>query len=627
MCGIAGVLIANGDAHELEGALRTSVQSLSHRGPDNQHVKILDKCALGHARLSVIDPDPRSNQPFSDATGRYWLVFNGELYNYRELRSKLGKLGYSFITESDTEVLLHLLIEFGEKALEQLNGFFAFAFYDRDEDKMLLSRDRMGIKPLYFTKQGEQFFFASELRSLLCFPIKKELNYDALHLYLQLNYVPAPHTILQHIYKLEPGHLITIDKGEFSVKPYYEIPFEVGNYSITDYNQGVTLLRDLVEEAVKDRLVSDVPLGAFLSGGLDSSIISAVAAKHVSGLHTFSIGYTDNPFFDETHYAESVAKKIGSSHTTFKLSTTDLYQHLDQVLNDIDEPFADSSAVAVNILAELTRKQVTVALSGDGADELFGGYNKHVAEWQALTGGLKNKVVKAGAPLWSALPKSRHSKAGNAARQLDRYATGLKLSAADRYWKWATFLNSGAAKQLINHPITDVTQPWQNLLCGKLTGIPDLNNVLYTDCKLVLPNDMLTKVDSMSMAHNLEVRTPLLDHRIVEFAFSIPSDFKVNKSGRKMILQDAFRNELPDELYNRPKKGFEVPMLDWMKTELKQLVETKYLNRDHITGQGIFNADATDQLKNRLFSGNPGDAHATTWALIVFQHWYEKHMG
>ena len=377
------------------------------------------------------------------------------------------------------------------------------------------------------------------------------------------------------------------------------------------------------------RLVADVPLGTFLSGGTDSSVISALAAQYVDKLKTFSIGYKEEAFFDETVYANMTAKKLGTEHTVFSLTNNDLYEHLHSVLSYIDEPFADSSALAVYILSRETRKEVTVALSGDGADELFAGYNKHAALFKILNGGVAGSVVSGLGPLWRQLPKSRNGSLSNRFRQLDRYARAVKLNPQERYWFLASIGSADYAASLIGSPEQIDHSTFAEIKSSYLNPLQagsGINENLFVDQQLVLANDMLTKVDLMSMANSLEIRVPFLDHRLVEFANSLPVSMKINNSIRKRILQESFRNELPKELYNRPKKGFEVPLLKWFRTELKATITTDLLDDEFIREQGIFNVELTKSLKKRLFSANPSDVHAKIWALIVFQAWYKQYL-
>jgi asparagine synthase (glutamine-hydrolysing) len=377
--------------------------------------------------------------------------------------------------------------------------------------------------------------------------------------------------------------------------------------------------------------VSDVPLGAFLSGGIDSSVVVALASQLTdTRLRTFSIGYKDHPFFDETSYAIEVAKKFNVDHTVFSLTNDDFLQHLEDVLNSIDEPFADSSAIPLFILSKHTRRQVTVALSGDGGDEIFAGYNKHAAEYRLRIPSWKNELVRFGGPLWAALPKSRNSRIGNLVRQLDRFSKGAALNPKERYWQWAGFLSDSELSAFLKENPVGWEKAYgsrkDSILAG-ITGGEQMEDFLATDMSLVLLSDMLVKVDRMSMANSLEVRSPFLDHRVVEYAFSLPTRYKLGGGLKKRIVQDAFRSILPESLYNRPKKGFEIPLLDWFRKELRSRIQDEWLADRFVEEQGIFNVEATRKLKARLFSADPGDAHATVWALIVFQQWWKRTMS
>jgi asparagine synthase (glutamine-hydrolysing) len=381
----------------------------------------------------------------------------------------------------------------------------------------------------------------------------------------------------------------------------------------------------LMDEAVKKRLVSDVPLGAFLSGGIDSSVVVALASRYVNQLETFSVGFRDEPFFDETYYANLVAKKFYTKHTVFSLSNNDMFQVLFDAMDYIDEPFADSSALAVYLLSKQTRKHVTVALSGDGADEMFAGYHKHMAHFRAVNRPLTNLAIKAVSPVFEHVPQSRNSIMSNLARQLTRYAGGLKLNDRERYWRWCSFASENVARQLLAVEVQeDLYNDRKSKILEHMDSGTGLNNVLLSDMNLVLLNDMLVKVDLMSMANSLEIRSPFLDREVVDFAFSLPHDFKIHGGMKKRLLQDAFRHMLPDELYKRPKKGFEVPLLKWLRNELDPVVKDYLLNSQFIKQQDIFNQQAINLLYNQLHSTSPGEAHARVWALLVFQHWYQQ---
>ena len=626
MCGITGIIAFNENGKKYLSNINTATACLEKRGPDGDGIYTHNNTALGHRRLSVIDTSSLAAQPFTDASGRYTIVFNGEIFNFKELREQLVLKGIPLRSQSDTEVLLYLYIRDKEKSLGLLDGEFAFAVYDRAEESLFLARDRFGIKPLYFYRDEEKFIFASELKALVAFGIPKTIDRSSLQTYLHFNYIPAPYSIFENVRKLDAGNFLGINsRAELKKEAYYSIPETHANTS-ADYEASKKQLQSLLEHSVQQRLVADVPIGAFLSGGIDSSIITAIAARHTKHLNTFSIGYKDEPMFDETHYAKLVAKKHHTEHTVFELDNEALFGGLHQVLDYIDEPFADSSALAVSLLCMHTKKRVTVALSGDGADEIFAGYNKHAAELKARSGGLKAALVKAAHPLLRQLPKSRNSKAGNTIRQLEKFAEGMKLSAPERYWKWARWAGFEAG-HIFTAAYSNSLQPaeYQKRKAAIIRNISDdYNSVLYTDMKLVLENDMLVKVDRMSMSNSLEVRVPFLDHKIVDFAFSLPAAFKIDGQQRKKILKDAFREDLPAELMHRGKQGFEVPLLTWFRTELKSMIMDELLSESFIKEQAIFNPEAIQQLKTKLFSNSPDDAVEKVWALIVFQYWWKK---
>lgn len=634
MCGITGIFAFNliGKFNKIH--VTAATMALEKRGPDFQDIYIDEWVGLGHRRLSVIDTSDAGNQPMWDESGRFCIIFNGEIYNYRELKTDLESRGVSFTSACDTEVLLKLYIAEKENCLDKLNGFFAFCIYDKTEQTFFAARDRYGIKPFLYLFDEDKFIFASSMKSIVQYGIDKTLDYNSLYTYLQLNYIPAPATIFTHVKKLLPGYFLKVSQQKIDIRQYYEIPYNEpqiahGNF---DYEKAKIRLRQLLEESVQRRLVADVPLGAFLSGGIDSSVITALASRHKPDLHTFSIGYRDEKFFDETEYARLVSNHFKTNHTIFSLSNNDLLDHVDSILNDTDEPFADSSAIAVYILSKETRKHATVALSGDGADELLAGYNKHAAFYRALHKGWKESTIQHLGFLWRLLPQSRSNPFANKVRQLLKFSEGMKLSAADRYWHWAGYTNESTAFNLLSTASqekvvrAEYTARKQDALNYLHKG-NDFNTILLEDTELVLPNDMLYKVDSMSMANGLEVRVPFLDHLLVNYIFSLPSHFKINPFIRKRILQDAFRDILPSQLYNRPKKGFEVPLLKWFRKELKSRILNDLLDENFIREQGIFNPEEINRIKRKLFSSNPQDVHARIWALVVFQHWWKKNIA
>ena len=407
MCGISGAFALTIKGKEYLQRIHAANETLVKRGPDGGDVFMSEKVALGHRRLSIIDVSCAGDQPMHTGDGRYTIIFNGEIFNYRELQAQhlSSEEQRSLKSHSDTEVFLALYTKMGEAVFPLLQGFFAAAIWDKEKDELVIVRDRYGKKPLLIYKDEDKIIFASEMKALFEAGIPKELNWSILPLYFSLNYIPQPYSMIQNVQKLKPGHYIRIDKEGIEEHPYYTLkirPEEYGNYT---YEGAKEKLVQLMDDAVKMRMISDVPLGSFLSGGIDSSVIVALAAQHTDKLNTFSIGYKDNPFFDETKYADLVAKKYKTEHTTFKLSNNDFLEHVHDVLDYIDEPFADSSAIPEFILSYYTRKHVTVALSGDGGDEVFAGYNKHGAEFKMREKGVLKSLVKMGYPLWNAIAK------------------------------------------------------------------------------------------------------------------------------------------------------------------------------------------------------------------------------
>lgn len=636
MCGITGFYSFNISTAHTVANVQQSNEKLTQRGPDSGDIFVTENVALGHRRLSIIDTSSAATQPMKSKDNRYVIVFNGEIFNYQQLSKQYLKKYWEengqALTHSDTEVLLGLLIQYGTKCLDWLHGFFAFSFYDTQSGQMIVARDPFGKKPFLYHLTKDGFAFSSEMKALLEWNIPRKVNYSVLHQYLQLNYVPQPQSMIEGVEKLKSGHYIILGQGGLQeYQAFYKTDCQPDLYNQYSYEEAKTELVIKMDDSVQERMISDVPLGAFLSGGIDSSVIVALASRHTQKLNTFSVGYKENKFFDETQYAQLVAKKYNTNHHVFSLSNNDFLENVFGVLDYIDEPFADSSALPVYILSKNTRKHVTVALSGDGADEVFSGYNKHAAEWKMRQTSLPKTIVKLGAPLWSILPHSRNNKITNLFRQLDRFAEGAKLSTKERYWRWASF-NTVAKASALLHPIV-LSQVNFSLMEDEKKAIlsaiksEDFNEVLLTDVNLVLLSDMLVKVDMMSMANSIEVRSPFLDKRVVDFAFSLPSQYKIDGSMKKKIVQDAFREMLPPELYDRPKHGFEIPMLDWLRKELWGLINDDLLEKNFITQQGIFDVITIENLKLKLKSNNPEDSHATIWALIVFQYWWKKYIA
>ncbi len=603
MCGIAGILSFDHKTLKRFSNNQKILDLLSPRGPDNQGFKEFSNCTLFHSRLQILDTSISSNQPFSDTENRYALVFNGEIFNYKEFYKSLPHL----TTTGDVEVLFNLAKNEGESCLNKLNGFFAFAFFDAEKKSLMVARDRLGIKPLYYYKDEEKFAFASELKPLLNLVGKQELNYNQLNTYFRLNYCAGNETIFKNIYRLLPGQLIEVKNNTVTTKTWYAAPKTTSKES----------LATLLDDAVKLRLHADVPVGTFLSGGIDSSIISALAKKHKTDLHTFSIGFKDESFFDETNYAELVAKHINSNHHTFKLSEDDFLTNIHGFLNCINEPFADSSAFNFYMLSKFTKKYVKVALSGDGADELFKGYNKHKA--LLMSENKLNKLIAGTAsPLLALSSDSREGNLANKTRQLKKFNVLVKLSAIEKQKFLAAISTQKETDELLRSKINSA---YFDSLFYTNTSLQAFDMEDTFDLQTVLADDMLVKADRFSMQHGIEIRNPFLDYRIVEFALNLNNTEKINKTGQKLILKKTFGSLLPQEIFTRSKKGFEVPLHKWLSGKFNSEIENKILNKEKIKDENILNYDAIESLIKKVHSKNPGDSAAKLWAVIVFESW------
>jgi asparagine synthase (glutamine-hydrolysing) len=611
MCGISGIhkidacqKLSYKTAEEL---VSDSLERIRHRGPDHSGWLRNNQCVFGHNRLRIQDLSEDADQPMSDASGRFNLVFNGEIFNFRELRNKPELFDYPFKTSSDTEVLLALLIRVGRTILNDLNGFFSFAFYDSQTDELLLARDRYGEKPMWYSDVEHTLFFSSELRGLEAFPIPRDIDELSLAYFLQLTYIPAPSSIYTHFKKLEPGSLLISNSTGIRIEKWYK-----GNNALSENRS----LSELLEESVKLRLFADVPVGAFLSGGIDSSIICALASKHTSHLQTYSIGFPEEIYLDESRNAALMARHIGSNHTSIPLTEKDILESLGEYLNSLDEPFADSSSIALFFLCKYTKQNVSVALSGDGADEIFGGYRKHKALWSSQKKSMMNQVLRLAHPLLKNASANRGSGWRDKLRQLSKYSGILSSDQKDSYWKLAAWCDDSYIQSILGKKKFIEFQLDRKKHLTELDG--SLNSVLKADQQLVLSNDMLVKTDSMSMAHALEMRSPFLDYRVVEFANRLHADQKINKQGQKWILRETFGNLLPSEILNGKKKGFEVPLDRWVKgplrseiTETLSSLDSVFIDRNQV--MKLLKKDNIKEVPSSLI-----------WSLFVFQKWMEK---
>ncbi len=647
MCGICGKL-SYGGVQVDEALLRRMCRSLVYRGPDDEGVFVSSnsesqnskvQVGLGHTRLRVIDLSDAGHQPMCNEDETIWLVYNGEIYNFKEIRTELKEKGHRFRSDTDSEVIIHLYEEEGIDCLKRLNGMFALCIWDERLQKLWLCRDRLGIKPLVYYWDGETLIFSSEIKGILCdSKVRKEIDWSALNLYLTFNYIPAPKTIFKNIRKLEAGHYLLAEGKTVVTRKYWDINTDITNPQNKPEKNSSQIgfykerLYGLMENAVQKRMISDVQLGAFLSGGIDSSIIVGLMARNSERpVKTFSIGYKDMPLFDETRYSREVARFNKTEHYEFKLDYKDIINSFPAVLETLDEPFADSSAVPTYAVSQETKRHVTVALAGDGADELFAGYRMYQGEYLAkyysiLPDIMKEKIIE---PFINFLPGSREKKHSEYIRRLKKFTNGMSGSLAERFYGWQEIFSPGTRQKLIKHHLQDGIsfQAGQEIISQKLSELAgdNINRMLYVDVKNSLPGDMLTKVDLMSMRNSLEVRVPFLDHEVVELAFEMEGSVKLKGLKRKYILMETFKDILPPMLHNRPKWGFEMPIGAWLRRELKFLIDD-FLSRDFVNKQGIFEYDIIDGLIKKHMSKKM-DYSLQLWNLIVFQHWHKRYFS
>lgn len=624
MCGIAGFTTASSGTED-DQTIQNMVYAIRHRGPDAQGYFRHPGAVFGHARLSIIDLSAAGNQPFHSADGRFTLVFNGEIYNYRELRAELTKAGYRFTTQTDTEVVLALFILEGVEAVNRLNGMFAIAFWDNTKGTLDLLRDRIGKKPLYYCEHQGELVFASELKALLQYPgIPRRIRPDAVYDYFAYQYVPDPKTIFESVYKLEPGsHLHRSAKGKCHIRRYWA-PTMGEPESIT-LGQAKEQLLSLLDSATRDRMISDVPLGAFLSGGVDSSGIVALMAGTGNPVTTCSIGFQQKAF-NETEFAQAVADQYQTDHREHTV-TAGVADRLEDIARFLDEPFADPSLVPTFFVSELARQDVTVALTGDGGDELFAGYAKYGTDWQENR--LRQRFNPATRSLMCQLAPTLRKVPGKAFRKASSLMHSLSLDPAKAFYVTNTFLDDRVWALLLNsefrhelgdyHPSELTEQRYHECESGD-----HLAKLLYTDMTTFLPGGILVKADRMSMANSLELRSPLLDYRVIEFANSLPSQLKFSRGEKKIVLREALEPLLPPAILNRRKMGFSTPLAEWFRTDLRELAEHYLLNKAEGLGT-LFEADAIrhlwEQHQKRLF-----DHSALLWSLLMFELWWQNYM-
>jgi asparagine synthase (glutamine-hydrolysing) len=624
MCGICGFFQSEPKAGER--VLRAMNGRIVHRGPDDEGYYFDGRVGLAARRLSIIDLST-GHQPLSSASERSWIAYNGEVYNFEELRGELLAKGVSFRTRSDTEVVVNLYEDYGLDFVGKLRGMFAFAIFDRKNDRLVLARDRIGKKPLYYAvlPGNAGLVFASEIKSILEYPgIERAVDPEALDLFLTLEYVPAPVSIFKGIRKLPAGHILVLENGRISLSRYWDVERRDTQKTFTELREEFL---GLLEESVRIRMISDVPLGAFLSGGIDSSAIVAMMARiSPRPVKTFSIGFEEKSY-SELEYSRRVAGLFGTDHYVRTLSPdiADLVVRLSRVL---DEPLGDFSNFPTYLVSKTAREKVTVVLSGDGGDEIFGGYEHYIA--QKIGRSLDFPLLRLlRMPLSNAgrffIPSALKKGAVN---RIKRFSEGLGYSARNRHFRWMLFLSSEQKKRL--YMPTFLRDDFLDDICDRepfaaffesSRRFDGINRDLYLDLKTYLVDDIMVKVDRMSMAASLEARAPLLDHKLVEFAFSLPPGMKVRGATTKWFFKKAMEGILPPEVIYRRKEGFSIPIKSWLKRELKDLM-LEYLSEKRIRDLGIFQHAYVASMIDDHLCNRENHSHRL-WALILFHLWHD----
>ena len=622
MCGIAGMFEPETTmgATERREVLRRMCDRIEHRGPDDEGFYVEGGVALGMRRLSIIDLFS-GHQPISNEDGSVWIVFNGEIYNYREIRDELISRGHVFQTGSDTEVIVHLYEDEGEACVERLRGMFAFAIYDKRERKLFIARDRVGVKPLHYAVVAGGIVFGSEIKSLLQHrAVNREVNFEAISDFFSYGYVPDPHSAFRGIEKLPPGHTLTFKDSRLTTRCYWDFDYPERNREpVREEGYYIERLRELLAESVRLRLVSDVPLGAFLSGGIDSSTVVAMMAREMSRpVKTFSIGFTESSF-DELDYARVTARHFNTEHHEFVV-TPDVCNIVEEIVWHHDEPFADVSSIPTYIVSKMAREHVTVALSGDGGDELFAGYRRYLVDGERAKFERVPRFIRRGVmlPLSRLLPRGAYGK---------NFLRNIALDGDERYVDSISYFHEEKKRGLLSTEFLsairehDSSEEFRRIY-GSPASRERIDHLLYLDSKTYLPGDIMTKVDRMSMAHSLEAREPLLDHKLIEFVAQIPASLKLRGSETKSILKRAIRGLIPDEIIDRKKQGFDVPIQQWFREDLRaMLLDT--LTGSRARQRGYFKPGAVEAILDEHMRGRR-DNSRHLWGLLTLELWHRQ---
>jgi len=609
MCGIAG-FISKKTLFSKEQLVEIT-DLIAHRGPDADGFFYEGTIGLGHRRLSILDLSDAANQPMESACGNYIIVYNGEVYNYREI---IPKLNVKLKTTSDTEVILEAFIQFGPDCVNMFNGMFAIAIYDKSKKELFICRDRMGIKPIFYFHDGETFAFASELKSLLkLLPEMRTLNFRALSQFLNLNYIPAPYTIFEEFKKFPSGHYALICNGKIDFKSYWNLDDKVGTNVLSDETKAKEELHNLLKSSVSYRMISDVPFGTFLSGGIDSSLVTAIAQSQSEvPLNTFSIAFESSKY-NESNYARQVAKHLNTHHHELILKESDAIALFDRYLTAYDEPFADASGISTMLVSKFAREHVTMTLSGDGGDELFMGYGFY--KWRKR---LDNPIVQLLRPALKfglSLGNDRMERVSRLFENVKKENIASHIFAQESLNYSENELN----KYLLNKEQVELLKEQHGLLKRKLSS--EESQALF-DLKYYIQDDLLAKVDRASMQFSLETRVPLIDYRIVEFALNLHQNLKIRNGSTKYLLKQILYDYLPREIFDRPKWGFGIPLNKWLRNDLFYLQE-KYLNREITERFGIFDFDKIEPII-KSYNGGKDYFIGRVWLVIVLHAFLER---
>jgi asparagine synthase (glutamine-hydrolysing) len=625
MCGIAGKVGLNSGGTAIDVAVvRRMMSTIVHRGPDDDGIYVDQQAVLGHRRLSIIDLNT-GKQPISNEDGSVWIVYNGEIYNFRELREQLITKGHIFKTQTDTEVIVHLYEDYGEQCVTRLRGMFAFALWDARKKKLVLARDRVGIKPLYYVGTDDSLLFASEIKAFRADPsVQLELNPQAIDTFLTFLYVPGSETLFRNVQKLDPGHYLVMEDGDVKVSRYWDLKFTAPK-SNGHFRDAVEELKQMLSQTVRDHMISDVPVGVLLSGGVDSTALLSFAVHETQKkVSTFTIGFEGQNFADERPYAKLAAEQFGSEHHEMTITAKDFLEFLPKYVWHMEEPVCEPPAVALYYVTKLASAHVKVLLSGEGGDEAFAGYqNYRNISWLE-----RLRVV--GQP-WTGLAAGVFNGLGHVSGlgRLQKYSPMLKLPLEDYYYSRtsgpSSFFNRNKATlystefaQSIER--TDSAQRIRELF-SQVADQPALNQMLYVDTKTWLPDDLLVKADKISMANSLEVRVPLLDHKVLEFAASLPVHYKLRGFTTKYILKEAFNGRIPQQILDRKKTGFPVPVESWISNELKDFVRDVLLDRKTLE-RGYFQKTFVEDL---IADGPQREKHASDiFSLLTLELWHRQ---